>query len=352
MTTTSGTVGQTQIEVAAMIEHIGRRCGITTDRITPEIIATVKNVIFMFCTSLSNRGINLWRVQRGLFGINPGQATYIMPAGTLDIISANYRVPQRLGGTITSSAGGTVANLADGDRDTVCTQSSSGGNLQWQFTTETMVNLVGLLSAATTTNTLIFEVSDDGAAWTAVRTPGATDMVDQKWKWFNIEPAKSALYFRVRETSSGTLSLREVTLSSSWSETQMYRMSRDEFINIPNKRSAGEPRQYWHDRQSAAQMLLWPTPDEGASMNVISLWSHMQVQDIGAISNILDIPQRWYDAVVANCAFMAILDIPGADLNRYDKLKDQALLTLTVAEAEERDNTPTEWLPNISGYTA
>ena len=348
---TSGTVGQTSIEVATLIEHVCRRCGVQPDRISPEMIGTVKNVMFMFLTSLSNMGINLWRVQRGLFGLNEGQATYILPAGTLDVIQANYRRPSALTGTVTSSAGGTVANLSDKDVNTVFTQESAGGSVQWQFATAKMVNLIGILPGADGTLAASFEVSSDGAAWTAVRT-GNFSLFNSKWKWWNIEPAKSALYFRIRETSTGTLSFREVVLSSEWREHPLYRMSRDDYTLVPNKRSAGEPMQYWFDRQSAGQIVFWPTPNAASGYNVVSLYSHMQVQDIGAISNTLDIPQRWYDAVVANCAYMAILDIPGADLKRYDMLKDQAGLTMRVAEAEERDNGPVEILPNIGPYTA
>lgn len=350
---TSGTVGQTVIEVVTLIEHIARRCGVESGRLTPEGMRIIKNVMYFFMTSLSNRGINLWRVQRGLFGLNQGQATYVMPAGTLDLIQAHYRMPQRLSGTISSSAGGTVANLDDADPSTVFTQSAPGGNVQWDFTSDAMVNLVGLLAASSATLNLIFEASADGVVWEELRTPAATAMTDRKWKWFNIEPAKSRRFFRVRETGSGVLSFRDVLLCQDWEEIQMYRMDRDEYGGLPEKRFPGEPRQFWFDRQSPTpQMILWPVPDAASEYHLVSVYLHMQCQDIGQLSGEVDIPQRWYDAFVANCAYSAILDLPGADLNRFQMLERQADRAMQAAESEERDNTPTKLLPNISGYTS
>ena len=349
---TSGTTGLTNIDVATLIEHIVRRCGVTPDKLTPEIVKTVKNVMFMYLTTLSNMGINLWRVQRGLFGLNEGQATYVLPSGTLDVLHVMYRRPTKLNGIVTSSAGGTVANLTDSDPDTTFVQSSTGGNVQWEFSAGTMVTLVGLLAAASETNTLIFETSDDAITWATARVPGVTSFTDGRWRWWNIEPAKKASFFRIRESSTGTLKFREAFVCGEFSEILLYRMNRDDYVGIPNKRSPGEPKQYWYDRQTSGQIIFWPTPDAGAIFNCISLYSHMQVQDIGGIANTLDIPQRWYDAFVANCAFMALLDIPGADINRYAILKDQAAMTLRMAEAEERDASPTNWTPNIGAYNA
>lgn len=350
---TSGTTGQTVIEVATLIEHIARRCGVQPNQLTPESIEIVKNVMFMFLSALSNRGINLWRVQRGLFGIDEGQATYVMPSGTVDVLEANYRIPQALAGTVTSSAGGTVANLTDSDPETVFTQSAGGGDVQWDFGSAQMVNLVGLLGAADGTLDITLEVSSDGATWAAARTPGEVEFTDGKWKWFNIEPASSKRYFRIRERASGVLAFRDVVIAKDWSETPMYRMNRDDYSSLPNKRSPGHPRQFWFDRAAPEpKMICWPTPDASMIYNLVSVYLHMQVQDVGQISNTLDLPQRWYEAAVSNIAFMAILDLPGADLGRYEQLRVQADRTMLFAEAEERDATPTRFEPNISPYTA
>lgn len=130
----------------------------------------------------------------------------------------------------------------------------------------------------------------------------------------------------------------------------MYRMNRDDYASLSFRKSRGSPREFWFDRATQPKMIVWPTPEDDFSL--VSLYAHMQIEDIGDLSNTVDIPQRWYEAFVANVAFSAILDLPGADLKRYDMLKDQANITMTAAEAEERDASPTNWIPNISAYTA
>lgn len=350
---TSGTVGQTVIDVVTLCEHIARRCGVQPNQLGPEHLRILKNVMFFFMTSLSNRGVNLWRLQRGLFGLDMNQATYTMPAGTLDCIKALYRVPQPLDATITSDMGGTVANLGDSNFDTVFTQTGANGSIQYDFTDPVTVNLVGLLAGSASALTPVFEASADAVTWTPVRSPGVTAMTDGKWKWFNIEPASTKRYFRVRETGGSVISLREVVVAQDFREYEMYRMNRDQYAGIPEKRFPGEPRQFWFDRQSPSpQMIVWPVPDDTCFTNCVSVWLHMQCQDVGQLSGQIDIPQRWYEAFVANCAFSAILDLPGADLTRYDMVKDQAQSTGLIAEGEERDNSPIQLLPNIGPYTS
>ena len=349
---TSGTVGQTVVEVITLAEHIARRCGVQPHQLGPEHLRVLKNVMFFFMTSLSNMGINLWRVQRGLFGLVEAQGTYVMPSGTLDLIQAHYRTPEALSGIVTSSAGGTVANLSDQDPSTIFTQSSADGVISYDFTDDVIVNMVGLLAGSTTTLTPVFEWSEDGADWNELRAPGALSMVDRKWKWFNIEPAMPARFFRIRETGGGVMSFRDVIVCQDWREIEMWRMNRDEYGGLPQKRFPGQPRQFWFDRQSPTpQLITWPVPDREAMYSLVSVYLHMQCQDVGQLSGQIDIPQRWYDAFVANCAFGAILDLPGADLTRFPMLQSQADRTMQLANAEERDNTPTQIIPNISGYT-
>lgn len=350
---TSGTTGQTVIEVVTLAEHIARRCGVQPNQLGPEHLRILKNVMFFFMTSLSNIGINLWRVQRGLFGFVEAQGTYVMPSGTLDLIKAHYRTPSPLSGIVTSSAGGTVANLGDQDPSTIFTQNATNGNVQYDFTDDVIVNLVGLLGAANATITPTFEWSEDGVTWYELRSPGALSMADRKWKWFNIEPAMPARFFRIRETAGGTLTFRDVVVAQDWTEIEMWRMSRDEYSGLPEKRFPGQPRQFWFDRQSPnPQLVAWPVPDREAMYSLCSVFLHMQCQDVGDLSGEVDIPQRWYEAFVANCAYSAILDLPGADLSRFPMLQTQADRTMTIANSEERDNTPTVLTPNIGPYTA
>jgi hypothetical protein len=132
----------------------------------------------------------------------------------------------------------------------------------------------------------------------------------------------------------------------------MYRMNRDDYASLPYKKTPGaSPLQFWLDRQrDAPTMVLWPTPS--TTFMVVSLFSHMQIQDVGAMSNTVDIPQRWYDAVLSNLAWASLLEVPGADMARAPILEKQAMTSMIAAEAEERDSSPSNLRPNIAPYTA
>jgi hypothetical protein len=348
---TSGTTGNTTLEVADLFDHIVRRCGVMPDKLTPEVAGAVKNSMYFFLSGLSNRGINLWKIVRTLLSIKTYQSEYTLQTGTLDVLEALWRTPQRLSGTVESSAGGTTTYVDDGLVETSLTQSAPGGNISWDFTDQTVVNLVGLLPNGTATLALVFQTSPDNVTWTTIRTLPSASYTDHTWYWYELEPSSKKRYFRVRETSTGTLNFREIYLASTWTEVTMSRMNRDDYSALPSKRTANEqPLQFWLDRQLTPKMVLWPIPIN--SFRVINLFTHMHIEDIGAISNTLDIPQRWYNATVANVALDCILDIPGADLKRYEILKEQADRTLAIAESEERDASPTNITPNIGVYTA
>lgn len=348
--TTSGTTGQTTIEVADIIDHAARRCGVMPSMMSPENVQLLKNNLFMLLSNLSNRGINLWKIERSLLGIYPGQASYSLSVGTLDVLEALYRTPQRLSATVTSSAGGTTANAVDGDVTTVLTQGSPGGNVQFDFGTPQNVYLVGLLPSGAQTLNLVFEASSNASTWVTTKTVGSYVYSDNIWQWYEIDPAPAYRYFRVRETSTGTIVMREIYVAQTWTEITIARMNRDDYSSLPNKKAPGTPLQYWFDRALTPTVNVWQVPT--TTFALISLFLHKYIEDVGQLSNTLDIPQRCMNALVANLAFNSVLELPGADVKRYDALKDQAMTTMRDWEAEERDASDTNWTANIRPYTA
>jgi hypothetical protein len=346
---TSGTVGQTQLTTIEILEHAARRCGLLAAQMTPEHLKLMRNNLFLFLSQLSNRGINLWALDRILVGLYPNQVEYEMPVGTIDVLNALLRTPARLSGTVASSAGGTASNLTDGDVETACTQVSTNGNMSFDFGDPIPVTTVGLLPAATGPLTLALECSTDGVSWsTLVSVPLAT-YTDRVWAWFEVEPSRSTRYFRVRESGGGTLDLRELYVSSTSSDVTIGRMNRDDYTSIPDKVSPGSPRQYWFDRQLTPRMLLWPTPS--TTFELMYLAVHRHVQDVGAYTNTLELPQRWLDPVIWNLAWRTAFELPELKVERVQYLEKYAKESLRDAEDEERDNSPIFLTPGIRAYT-
>jgi hypothetical protein len=84
----------------------------------------------------------------------------------------------------------------------------------------------------------------------------------------------------------------------------------------------------------------------------MTCWYSRQIEDVGALTDELEIPQRWYEAVQMMLAHKMSLELPQVAMDRIGYLEKMAEKHLYIAEQEERDRSPIYWAPNISVYTA
>jgi hypothetical protein len=84
----------------------------------------------------------------------------------------------------------------------------------------------------------------------------------------------------------------------------------------------------------------------------MTVWYSKQIMDVGDLSDELQIPQRWYMAVVGMLAHQLSMELPQVPLDRVRYLEDQAGKYLALAEAEERDKSPIYFAVNINPYTS
>jgi hypothetical protein len=87
-------------------------------------------------------------------------------------------------------------------------------------------------------------------------------------------------------------------------------------------------------------------------MDQLVVWYYTTITKTDVLSENLEVPSRWYQAILENFAIKLILTVPGADLSRYDPLKGEAQASLRDALVEEVDKSPSTIIPNISVYTA
>ena len=218
-----------------------------------------------------------------------------------------------------------------------------------QFDEETTITTVGVLwSAASVPLTL--QVSDDGSTWTSLQTltPAASA---GEWTWVDIDVATAGLYFRVLAT--GTLSYTQIFLGNTPTEINLSRLNIDDYTTLPNKTfQSSRPLQFWFDRQVRQPVMhLWPVPSAAAITSLIVLWRHRQIMDVGTLAQEIEVPQRWYDALVAGLAAKLVYEITEADMGVASILEGKAEQALYKARAEERDNSRVNMTPNISAYT-
>jgi hypothetical protein len=96
-------------------------------------------------------------------------------------------------------------------------------------------------------------------------------------------------------------------------------------------------------------MYLWPVPSN--TFVQMTVWYSRQIMDVGALSGQLEIPQRWYEAILMNLSHRMSLELPAVQLDRIQYLEKMAAQYLNDAESEERDKSPIYLAPNISVYT-
>jgi hypothetical protein len=353
----SGTVGTTVVNVQEVIDHAVRRCGKLAEEITSEQQLTARQSLFYFLSSLINIGIQYWAINKEVIGLTPDKYIYDLPLGANDALNVLYRTMNRPSGQYTSSAGGVVANVYDGNTSTYCQQTSPNGNISVFYGTNDPIyaGSIGILpyvaGGGVATWSVIYEYSTDGTNWNTLDDLGSVVVQDNQWIWTDIDPGQNVEYYRVRVYNGTTMALRELYIGNNSRELQMSRLNRDDYTNLPNKNfTANQPYQFWFDRTiPVPKIYLWPTPSDAFVQ--MTVWYSRQIMDVGALTDELEIPQRWYEAIIMNLAHRLSLELPQVPMDRVAYLERMAAQYLNEAEQEERDKSPIYWAPNISVYT-
>ena len=324
----SDTVSQTNFNTRRVIDNAIRRCKLTAQQITAEHIDIANDQLYLFLSDLANQGAPLWCIEKQIYPLYEGVGDITMTDGTVDILNSNFRTLQEVTGTNT---------------DTSTTRTVD-------FSTDVFVSTVGIYWSAAAVPVAL-ERSDDNVTWVTIQTETTTATAGQ-WTWFDLESSVATPYFRVRATT-GTLSFSQIYLANTPTEIPLARLNRDDYTNLPNKAfQNNRPLQFWFDRQvNNPIMHLWPVPNDAATVCQIVLWRQRYIMDVGTMTQDVEVPQRWLEAIVAGLAAKMALELVEVDVNLIPILDQKAASTLYIAQMEERDNSPMMIAPNISPYT-
>jgi hypothetical protein len=138
------------------------------------------------------------------------------------------------------------------------------------------------------------------------------------------------------------------------------RISVSTYSTIPNKLTQGRPIQVWVNRQSGQkvgseiataknpQINVWPAPDQGTAQTpyyVFYYWRLKRIYDAGDGTNVVDIPFRFLNAMVAGLAYMIAVKKPEVDPNRVLGLKAMYEEAWQLAADEDREKAPIRFVP-------
>lgn len=352
------TSGKTRFTLNKLIDHAIRRCQIPGQGITSEQQQIAKECLTLVLTTLQNEKMTLWCQESIMVPLYEHEEKVTLPDGTIDVLSAFYRTLPRNGDSY-NSAEGIAANVGDGDLVTSCDQVSINGNIQVQYFNRVPIAIVGVIPNGDQYYNLVFEASDDGISWTTIYTvpvpdgENATLYEDAKWAWYEMPSPANALFFRVRETSGGVLKLREFVTASQPNDILMARLNRTQYTYLPNKKFEGSrPLQYWLKRDlDAPTMYLWPRPSHADTLNCLNIWRRRYIYDLGNFNAQVEIPLRWYDAICWRLAESAAAELPNVPPDALERATKKAAMGFQAPYAEERDDSPVVFRPNLRPYT-
>jgi hypothetical protein len=324
----SNTVSQTVFDTRKVMENAFRRCRVRPEMITAEYVSVANDQLYLLLSDLANMGAPLWCIEKQILPLYDGEGYITLDAKVVDILNSNLRQLQTVTGTNTTTA--TTHTIAFGGA--------------------TFVTTVGVLWKAAAVP-IALERSVDGIVWTTIQTETPTAVAGE-WTWYDLESSVATPYFRVRATS-GSLNFLEIYTGNTPTEIPLARLNRDDYTNLPNKSfQSNRPLQFWYDRLIPNPVMrLWPVPNSGAITSQIVLWVQRYIMDVGTMTQQVEVPQRWYEAIVAMLASKLALEIAEVDTSLIPLLDQKANVALYTAQAEERDNSPMMMAPNIAVYT-
>jgi len=142
--------------------------------------------------------------------------------------------------------------------------------------------------------------------------------------------------------SSDYTDILEVSLRRSGTDYELSRMSRGEYLGLPNKTTEGRPSQYYYNRQSTPEITLWAVPDN--STDTLVYYYVKRIEDVDTLANTTDAPFRFLPCIVAGLAYyLSMKKAP----ERVQLLKAVYEEEFQRAADEDEDRVPLKLQPSI-----
>ena len=287
-------------DVAEYVEEAFERCGLEVR--TGYDLKTARRSLNLLFADWANRGLNRWTIEQVSVPLATDIADY--PAGILTMTvggSGSFSIGETITGG-TSSATASITSKPSSTSLAITVPSGTFSNGE---------TLTGGTSSATTTLSAAVDLS-------------------------SIQSTIDVLSAVVRENSG----------SSNQSDTAISRVSRDNYLNIPSKRTTARPSQFYIDRQITPLIKLWATPN--ANTYTLVFDRLVRIDDADAAQNTVDVPFRFYPCLSAGLAYyISMKKAP----NRVQLLKAVYEEEFERAAAEDRDRASLSLTPSKDYYS-
>ena len=134
----------------------------------------------------------------------------------------------------------------------------------------------------------------------------------------------------IRDNSQGTQT--DITID---------RISREEYLNLPNKTVRARPAQYYAQRANTFKVFLYPAPDQAYSFVYYRI---RRIQDAGAYTNTADVNFRFLPCLVSGLAYHLSLKFAPERIAPLKALYEE---DFQRAALEDRDTASVSFVPDF-----
>lgn len=324
---TSGTISTTEFSTLNVVDHAFRRCRISAQRVTAEYQQIAQQLLYLSLSELASVKTPSWCIEKVILPFYKGQPNVTLPVGTVEVLNANYRYLQRMTGSVATD---------------------TATEYKVQFSGVTNVSSIGITWAGPSTP-LVVETSDDNVIWTQAANISVTATAGQR-TWTDITPQTSSTFIRI--TSISPFLRSDIYFGNTPIEIPFGVLNRDSYVAQSNQIFQGRPTTYWFQRNINQPILhIWPAPDANSETAQLIVWRHRYIMDVGTLQQEIEVPQRWFEAIVSLLASKLALEIDIVDptlIPTLFALKDAAI---KVAWDGDNDGSSTTITPAIGVYT-
>ena len=298
-----------ELDVASYVEEAFERCGLEVR--TGYDLKSAKRSLNLMLADWSNRGLNQWTIEQTSITLAADISDY--PGGTLVL---------KVGASGSFTIGETI---------------SGGHNLELGQATASITSLPSSTSMEITippgpyggysvsgSGRRLFPKDDDITGGTS----GATTTVSAD---LDLTPVQK------------TIDILSAVITRDSTDYGLTRLSRSEYLNIPNKAQTGRPSQFFLDRQISPTLKLWPVPENNT--DIVKFDRLVRMDDADDYTNTLEIPFRFYPCLAAGLAYyLAMKRAP----QRIELLKAIYEEEFNRAMEEDRDRASLRISPSFS----
>jgi hypothetical protein len=162
---------------------------------------------------------------------------------------------------------------------------------------------------------------------------------------WTIEQSTQALVAGTAEYTLGsdTIDILSAVIRRSDVDYSIERLSRDDYLAVPNKTTQGRPSQWFLDRLISPVLKLWPVPEN--STDVIVFDRLVRMDDADTAQNTVEMPFRFYPCLAAGLAYyIAIKKAP----DRVQLLKAVYEEEMERAISMDRDRASFNIVPSLA----